>query len=190
MDRTPIRCAACSRRKPTRRRAAVALAAQAATWASALALAFAACAPTEHVFLDRDASALGQDDATPDAGRDVPGAETDGTPPGTARACIHPATLDFGAVPRGTSATRTVRFASCGAAPLTLRTLAIQGDRAFALPTPPALPRTLPPGEAVTLPVGFSPTDAGPASGGLRLTFEGADGAPLEATLPLSGTGT
>jgi hypothetical protein len=91
--------------------------------------------------------------------------------------CARPTPVDFGAVASGARATRTLRLESCGRLPLELQAAALTPandpvrptDAGFSVLTPPALPRTLMPGESIDVDLEFAPTTIASAAGFLRV---------------------
>lgn len=88
--------------------------------------------------------------------------------------CAEP--LDFGRVAVGASATKPMTITSCGLQPVDLSALALANDAAhpsspaYRLLNLPSLPRTLAPGETVTLDVELTPPALGPAQGWVQAT--------------------
>lgn len=83
------------------------------------------------------------------------------------RLCITPAELDFGTVNAGQSADEQVAISNCGPTDAVLRGLELRAAShpGFSLPTPPALPDTLAPGEQVMVTVRAAPQSGGPMYG-------------------------
>jgi hypothetical protein len=101
---------------------------------------------------------------------------------------VGPASVDFGAVAVGATATETVTLSNPigSTGPLDVTALSATGT-GFSIPTPPALPVTLDPGESITVDVAFAPTATGAHAGSLDATHTGAS-SPL--SIPLSGDGS
>jgi hypothetical protein len=110
------------------------------------------------------------------------------TTPAPAGVVASPTSLDFGTVTTGqTSPAQLVTLSNPigSSGPVQITTLGITGA-GFAIDSAPTTPLTLNPGESTTVGVEFAPTTAGPASGTLDVTHDGA-GSPL--SVALSGTG-
>jgi hypothetical protein len=110
------------------------------------------------------------------------------TTPAPAGLVASPTSLDFGTVTTGETSppqlvTLTNPIGSSGPVQITNLTTTGAG---FAIDSGPTTPLTLNPGESTTVGVEFAPTTAGPASGSLDVTHDGA-GSPL--SVALSGTG-
>jgi hypothetical protein len=105
---------------------------------------------------------------------------------GTPALSLSASSLSFGDVTVNTEATpQFITVTSSGTAPLTINAATIAGA-GFAV-SAPGLPRTLAPGNAVTLQVNFDPTSAGALTGSLTIITN----APASGTavVTLSGTG-
>jgi hypothetical protein len=91
----------------------------------------------------------------------------------------------------GVRATRPLRLASCGAAPVTVRAARAEGEAAATVDLAglPALPLALDPGAALTIEVGWTPAAPGPFAATLALELADERGAPLPAAIRLTGTG-
>jgi Abnormal spindle-like microcephaly-assoc'd, ASPM-SPD-2-Hydin len=98
-----------------------------------------------------------------------------------------PTSLDFGSVPVGTQATKTIQLTNTGNLPATITTTAAPPEP-FGHPTP--VPASLPfnPGYVLNVPVTFSPPSAGTVSGTYSFTFTDATGTH-EVDVPITGTG-
>jgi hypothetical protein len=94
--------------------------------------------------------------------------------------------VDFGFVATGTNVTIPLEIANTGLDDINVTTLALAaGNAAFTLPTPPALPLLLHPGDVQSVDVQFSPTAAGAIT---RILNAGLTGQPVIA-VALNGTG-
>ncbi|MCC7382752.1 MAG: choice-of-anchor D domain-containing protein [Deltaproteobacteria bacterium] len=104
--------------------------------------------------------------------------------------CARPVPLNLGTVAVGTTARGTLRLESCGLRPLELRAVALAMDAAhptdarFALPSTPALPATLTPGQGIDVEVTFNADRLGGAAGFVQASSD-APGTP-ESYFPLA----
>ncbi|PYR43178.1 MAG: hypothetical protein DMF93_03840, partial [Acidobacteria bacterium] len=97
-----------------------------------------------------------------------------------------PATVDFGIVPAGTSATQPVTLTNVSATPIVLTTLAITGADAARFSAGAPAATTLGAGASTTAPITFAP-----ASGGVRnAVFTVATTGGSSASVALAGTGS
>jgi len=99
----------------------------------------------------------------------------------------NPTSIDFGSVPVGTQATKTIQLTNTGNLPATITTTSAPPEP-FGHPTP--VPANLPfnPGYVLNVPVTFSPPSAGAVSGPYSFTFTDATGTH-EVDVPITGTG-
>ncbi|HET7018183.1 MAG TPA: choice-of-anchor D domain-containing protein [Streptosporangiaceae bacterium] len=99
-----------------------------------------------------------------------------------------PASVDFGSVPVGTQATKTIQLTNTGNLPATITTTSTPPEP-FGHPT--LVPANLPvnPGDGLNVPVTFSPPSPGAASGTYSFTLTDASGTH-EVDVPVTGTGT
>jgi Abnormal spindle-like microcephaly-assoc'd, ASPM-SPD-2-Hydin len=109
------------------------------------------------------------------------------TPPPSASPAltVSATTLQFGSVPIGGDAQQSLTMTSTGTAPLQISSLSAQGG-AFSAQSP-ALPLTLQPGQALTLPVKFGPKTSGGENGQLVIASNAA--ATPSVTVDLIGNG-
>lgn len=109
------------------------------------------------------------------------------TPPPSASPAlkVSATTLQFGSVPIGGDAQQSLTMTSTGTAPLQISSLSAQGG-AFSTQSP-ALPLTLQPGQALTLPVKFGPKTSGGENGQLVIASNAA--ATPSVTVDLIGNG-
>jgi hypothetical protein len=88
--------------------------------------------------------------------------------------CAAPATLSFGDVAAGASATAQLTVSSCGNLPVTLLSALVVPDAGsapgFSIPTPLVLPQALDPGQSTVFDVRFDSTSALTARSKLQLT--------------------
>ncbi len=104
--------------------------------------------------------------------------------------CARPVPLDLGRVAVGATARATLHLESCGTHPLELSAVRLTNDAAhptdprFAIPTAPALPATLAPGQSVDVEVSFNADSAGTAAGFVQASSN-ALGA-LESYIPIT----
>ena len=99
-----------------------------------------------------------------------------------------PASVQFGDVTVGLSATQIVTITNVGAADLTVTGISLApGSTGFSIASAPATPFVLAPGATADVAVAFTPAVAGPASGTLRVTSDDPDEGLVEVTL--SGNG-
>ena len=114
-------------------------------------------------------------------------ATTTTTPPPSASPAlkVSATTLQFGSVPIGGDAQQSLTMTSTGTAPLKISSLSAQGG-AFSAQSP-ALPLTLQPGQALTLPVKFGPKTSGGENGQLVIASNAA--ATPSVTVDLIGNG-
>ena len=99
-----------------------------------------------------------------------------------------PASVDFGTLPLGSTATTTVTISSVGSANLTIRGVSLASGRAgFSLSTVPATPFVLPPGASVDIEVSFGPPASGPSADELRVDSDDPNAGLLD--IPLRGAG-
>jgi hypothetical protein len=109
---------------------------------------------------------------------------------------VAPSTIIFGNVSLGTGASQSLTIGNSAGQSLILSQASITGT-GFSL-SGPALPVTLLPGQSLSVTVAFSPQSAGTATGSISLAYSGlvrghnrkTGNAPVQATIPLSGTGT
>jgi Bacterial lectin/Abnormal spindle-like microcephaly-assoc'd, ASPM-SPD-2-Hydin/PQQ-like domain len=97
--------------------------------------------------------------------------------------------VDFGSVALGQSATQTIDISNTGNLPLTITSTAAPGVP-FTSRAAVAAGLPLGPGYDVQVPVAFTPTGAGPASGTYRFTAADGVGPPQTVTVTLTGNGT
>jgi hypothetical protein len=109
-----------------------------------------------------------------------------GTAATTPTLTVSPASLSFGNVKVGSSATQAVTLASTGTAPVQVTAAAISGT-GFTV-SGASFPVTLNPKQAVTLTVQFKPTNSGSASG--KLTINSNSSTNPTAAVALTGSGT
>src|SRR5262249_44907779 len=97
-------------------------------------------------------------------------------------------TVDFGAVPVGTTASRTFTITNDGGTAVTIDKSKPPFGGAFAASPPTSLPEgtTIEPSQSVTETVTFAPTSLGPAGGTWQIT--GDDGSGLQL-IQFTGTG-
>ena len=94
--------------------------------------------------------------------------------------------VDFGFVANGANVTIPLEIANTGLDDINVTTFALAaGNAAFTLPTPPALPLLLHPGDVQSVDIQFSPTAAGAIT---RILNVGLTGPPAIA-VTLNGTG-
>lgn len=97
--------------------------------------------------------------------------------------------LDFGTVPRGTSAIRTVGVQNIGTADLSISNISIAGDPAYTItPTSPTS-GTLPPGGFLTVDVDFAPPGSSTSPGPLTATLTVTTNDPSTPTITVPATG-
>jgi len=97
-----------------------------------------------------------------------------------------PASVDFGSVPIGDTATEGLTLENTGTANCEITSIALTGNPAFALATPPTTPLTLLAGDTERVEIDFDPTSTGSVSTTLEVTSD----APASPTVvPISGTG-
>jgi hypothetical protein len=106
-------------------------------------------------------------------------------PSGSAALQLSAPALQFGNVPIGGEAQQSLTMTSSGTAPLQISSLSAQGG-AFSAQSP-ALPVTLQPGQALTLPVKFGPKASGGETGQLVIASNAA--ATPSVTVNLIGNG-
>jgi hypothetical protein len=106
-------------------------------------------------------------------------------PSGSAALQLSATALQFGNVPIGGDAQQSLTMTSSGTAPLQISSLSAQGG-AFSAQSP-ALPVTLQPGQALTLPVKFGPKASGGETGKLVIASNAA--ATPSVTVNLIGNG-
>jgi hypothetical protein len=106
-------------------------------------------------------------------------------PSGSAALQLSATALQFGNVPIGGDAQQSLTMTSSGTAPLQISSLSAQGG-AFSAQSP-ALPVTLQPGQALTLPVKFGPKASGGETGKLVIASNAA--AAPSVTVNLIGNG-
>ena len=109
-----------------------------------------------------------------------------GTTETTPALTVNPASLSFGNVTVGSSATQAVTLASTGTAPVQVTAAAISGAGFTVSGT--SFPLTLSPKQMVTLSVQFKPTTAGAVTGKLAITSNSSTNPA--AAVGLTGTGT
>jgi hypothetical protein len=109
-----------------------------------------------------------------------------GTTETTPTLTVNPASLTFGNVTVGSSATQSVTLASTGTAPVQVTAATISGA-SFTV-SGASFPVTLNPKQAVTLTVQFKPTTAGAVTG--KLAINSNSSVNPAAAIGLSGTGT
>jgi hypothetical protein len=101
---------------------------------------------------------------------------------------VSPAALDFGAVPLGSTQTRTTTVTNAGNTNCTVSSLALSGSSELALSaTVPAPPVTLIPGESLAVAVAYTPTDLGSDAG--TLTVGSTDPGQPTVVVSLAGSG-
>ncbi len=96
-----------------------------------------------------------------------------------------PATVSFGNVPTGGSATQSVVVDNTGTGTCTITTASTSGAP-FTLPNPPAMSFTVAPGQSTTFSVLFQPTTVGAVTGTLTVASD-AQAGPLKVTLKGAG---
>ena len=111
-------------------------------------------------------------------------------PPVSGGAAIHVSstTLQFGSVPIGGNAQQTLTVTSTGTAPLDINALSAIGSGFSA--QMPALPLSLQPGQSLTLPVTFGPTNAGANNGKLVIGSDAVGSSSVAVDLVGSGATT
>jgi hypothetical protein len=109
-----------------------------------------------------------------------------GTTASTPTLTVNPASLNFGNVTVGSSATQAVILTSTGTAPVQVNATAIDGT-GFTV-SGASFPATLNPKQSVTLIVQFKPTASGAVSG--RLTINSNSSTSPTTAVALAGTGT
>lgn len=99
-----------------------------------------------------------------------------------------PTSVNFGSVPVGTQATKTIQLTNSGNLPATITTTSAPPEP-FGHPTP--VPANLPfnPGYVLNVPVTFSPPSTGAVSGTYSFTFTDVTGTH-QVSVPVTGTGT
>ncbi len=101
---------------------------------------------------------------------------------------VSPAALDFGAVPLGSSQTRTTTVTNAGNSNCTVNSLALAGGSELALGSSvPAPPVTLIPGESLAVAVTYTPNDVGSDAG--TLTIGSTDPGQPTVVVSLAGSG-
>jgi hypothetical protein len=106
--------------------------------------------------------------------------------PGTPTLGLSSSSLGFGTVADGTKATLPLTLKSTGTEPVTINSDSITGtDFSISSAT---LPKTLSPGQSITLQVSFHPSTARAASGTIKISSNSSSGST--STVTLSGTGT
>ena len=109
---------------------------------------------------------------------------------------VSPSSANFGNVPLGNNVNQSVAISNSGGQSLILSQASITGT-GFSL-SGLALPVTLSSGQSVNVAVAFSPQSAGTATGNISLAYSNVvrghnkktGYAPVQMTVPLSGTGT
>ena len=110
-----------------------------------------------------------------------------GAPPPPCDIDVSPLTIDFGAVAIGMTANAMTAATNAGESDCTVHSLELSGSEDFAIGSmAPTLPATLVPGEAVDIPVDYTPSDSGDDAGSLQI---GSDD-PDESSVAVSLTGT
>jgi len=110
------------------------------------------------------------------------GTGTAATTPG--QLTITPASLNFGSVPNGTTATQSVSLSAVGSS-VTVSSIVSSASQ-FAL-NGATLPMTIAAGQSVSFNVAFTPKNSGTVSGSLSLASNASNSGTAE---PLTGTGT
>ncbi len=87
--------------------------------------------------------------------------------------CADPPAVDFGATPLAQPVLRSVRLRSCGTVPASLSLLLVRGAPEISIPTPPALPTTLAPGQSLDLELQYLPVDRGSDAARLEIATTG-----------------
>jgi len=118
--------------------------------------------------------------------RTFPGDPNDHPMPSSAVINLNPASLDFGTVTTGNSATKTTLVQNTGTANLNVSSIALCFGTSSEYTSSPAAPFTVAPGGSTTLSVAYSPVDATTDSGCLTI----ASNDPVNPTVSLSVTGT
>jgi hypothetical protein len=101
---------------------------------------------------------------------------------GTPSLCARPVPLDFGAVPLMRTSTATLQLSNCGTQPLSINAVTLSQDAAH--PTDPrfvirsSYSATLMPGDLLDVPVSFTASSIGAATGFMRVDSD-ADGMPV-----------
>ena len=104
---------------------------------------------------------------------------------------VSPLSLADGAVPLGSNASRSTTITNTGTANCTVNSLAISGTPELALGgAAPALPHTLIPGGAVSIPVVYTPTNVGDDAGALAIGSSDPDQPGISVSLSGSGVQT
>jgi hypothetical protein len=105
---------------------------------------------------------------------------------GAANLTVTPNPIQFPATAVGGSSTERMRVRNTGNIALTISKAATPSGE-FTVPSPVDEGLTLPPGEALTVPIVFAPTAPGPATATYTINSDAGNGAQVEQ---LSGTGT
>ncbi len=107
---------------------------------------------------------------------------------GTSSLVANPATVDFGSVVVGQTATSKVQFQNPNSSPLTVSSISVTGH-GFSLAAQPTLPFTLAANQSTTVSVKFAPTTTGATSGMLTLTSDTSKGKGHDNKISLHGNG-
>lgn len=103
---------------------------------------------------------------------------------GTSGICVTPRHIDFGNVT--TPQTATFQVSACASSTVVVQGLDFtQADAEITLPTPPTLPLTLVPGDAITVTVSYAPTDDGGDTAELSVRSDD----PVTPSVPVTVTG-
>lgn len=97
---------------------------------------------------------------------------------------VTPSSIQFGNVPVGTEYSQSVQVKAIGGSSVTVRSIAVQG-KSFTF-SGPTLPRTLAPGQSISLTAEFRPGSAGSTSGAIVVSTDAPD---PNLQIPISGTG-
>ncbi len=110
-----------------------------------------------------------------------------GVPAAACTIAVSPASLAFGTVGVGLSATMSAQVQNTGSASCSVTSLNVTGSGFSLGSAAPSLPATIAVGGSISVPVNFSPASAGAASG--SLTIGSNDPATPSFSVPLSGLG-
>ena len=96
---------------------------------------------------------------------------------------VTPASLDYGVVQPGSSASQSITISNNGLADLTVSALTLTGDAEFSLDNPPALPLVLAPSASAQVSIEFAPASDGAFSGSLDIVSNDADEGTVSVAL-------